>query len=433
MLKSIRMKSVFLYSLKLLTLFLVLIVTFFSCKNTPDSSDCSLPYKIDIENCNTLIDLKLSDLIDSCTLVPLETTNESILGDVLRYFYVSDEFILIDDNRGVSLFSGDGRFICKIINTGRGPEEISISHTLHLSEKGDILFINDLFNNPGRILCYNLKSRSFMPPVTKCFPGQWGDLMLYNDTVIAGSLSGIDSDSNPFAMFYQDFRGNFLSGIHSRRTSIRTNKQEEVLQRMLFYYDGVNKYAKYIYDDTLFILKDLGLVPYIIVQDKSLKTKTPGMIPEEGTERSYFEKSGNQYFMIIRNASFEGFIQQSTGSRADYKNVYVLLNKSNGKYGIINSFMDDLTGKIQASTSEKMSFPASLPNNMVFFIYRSRDLLNIASDNKVKRNFPQSLYDQLEGIKDTLKETDNPVLLIGKPKKDFEKSLETGIVTAGRI
>ena len=411
------MKPVFLYSIKLLFLFWILNITFLSCKNSPDSSDCSVPYTIDIEKCKTLIDLKLSDLIDSCTLVPLETTNESIIGDVLRYVYVSDEFILIDDNRGVCLFSGDGRFIGKIINTGRGPGEISISHTVYLSEKEDILFINDLFNNPGSILCYNLKSRSFMPPVTKCFPGQWGDLMLYNDSVIAGSLSGIDSDSNPFAMFYQDFSGNFLSGIHSRRTSIRTNNQEEVLQRMLFYYDGVNKYAKYIYDDTLFILKELELVPYIIIQNKSLKTNTPGMIPEEGTERSYFEKSGNPYFLIIRNATFEGFIPNSTGSRADYKNIYILLNKSNGKYGIISSFMDDLTGKIQASTSETMSFPVSLPNNMAFFIYRSRDLLSITPDNKVKRNLPQSLYDQLDVIKDTLKETDNPVLLIGKPKK----------------
>ena len=413
------MKPVFLYSIKLLFLFWILNVTLYSCKNSPDSSDSSIPYKIDIENCKTLIDLKLSDLIDSCTLVPLETTKESILGDVLRYVYVSDKFILIDDNRGVCLFRGDGRFIGKIIDTGRGPEEISISHTLHLSEKEDILFINDLFNNPGIILCYNLKSRSFMPPVTKCFPGQWGDLMLYNDTVIAGSLSGIDSDSNPFAMFYQDFRGNFLSGIHSRRTSIRTNKQEEALQRMMFYYDGVNKYAKYIYDDTLFILKDLGLVPYIIVQNKSLRTNTPGMIPEQGTERSFFEKSGNSSFLIIRNATFEGFVPQGTGSRADYKNIYILLNKSTGEYGIINSFMDDLTGKIQGSSGETMSFPVSLHNNMAFFIYRSRDLLNIAPDNKEKRNFPQSLYDQLEGIKDTLKETDNPVLLIGKPKNPY--------------
>lgn len=417
------MKAVYQYSIKLLFIFWILNVTFFSCKNSPGSSHNSVPYIIDIENCKTLINLRLSDLIDSCTLVPLETTNESILGDGLRYVYVSDEFILIDDNRGVCLFSVDGRFIGKIINQGRGPGELSIGHTAYISDDEDILFINNLFNNTGDIMCYNLKSRSLMPPVTKCFPGQWGDLMLYNDSVIAGTLSGIDSDSNPFAMFYQDFRGNFLSGIHSRRTSIRTNNQEEVLQRMQFYYDGVNKYAKYIYDDTLFILKDLELVPYIIVQNISLRTNTPGMIPPEaGTERNFFEKSGNPYFMIIRNATFEGFIPNSTGSRADYRNIYILLNKANGKYGIINSFTDDLTGKVQGSSSETISFPVSQANNMSFFIYNSRDLLGISPDNKVNRNFPQSLYEQLDVIKDTLRETDNPVLLIGKPTKDFATS-----------
>jgi len=59
---------------------------------------------------------------------------------------------------------------------------------------------------------------------------------------------------------------------------------------------------------------------------------------------------------------------------------------------------------------------------MSFFIYNSRDLLGISPDNKVNRNFPQSLYEQLDVIKDTLRETDNPVLLIGKPTKDFATS-----------
>jgi hypothetical protein len=411
------MKGHLTFSRKSLITSFILASILASCHNIPDNSGKNLPFKIDIENCKTLIDLKLSDLIDSCTLVQLETTEESIIGGFFRYIYISDKYIIIDDTRGVFLFRGDGKFISKLINVGRGPGEISISHTFYYSEKKNLLFINDLFNNMDKILCYDIESQSFLPPIIKCFSGQWGDFMVYNDSVIMGSLSGTETNSNPYALFFQDFNGRFISGIESKRKYIRTKNMEEDLQRMLFYSDDQKTYAKYFYDDTLFILDDKHLSPYLIIEYNSLRTNPPKMIPEIEDKRTTYERFGNPHFIIFRNSTFMGFIPLTTGSKADYENAYFILDKSFGNYALIRSFTDDLTGEIQTSENETMYFPVSLPNNRLYALYRPNQLLQQPSINSIMQEFPKSLYDQLNKIKSSLNATDNPILLIGKPKK----------------
>jgi hypothetical protein len=362
--------------------------------------------------------LKLSDLIEDCTLVQLETTKQSILGDIFRYIYISDKNIIIDDTRGVFLFRGDGKFISKLINVGRGPGEISISHTMFYYEKEHLLFINDLFNSMDKILCYDIESQSYVSSIIKCFSDQWGDFMVYNDSIIMGSLCGTDAaNSNSYALFFQDFSGKFISGIESKRKFIRTNSAEGVLQRMLFYSDEQNTYTKYFYDDTLFILNDLQLFPYLVVQNNSLPTNPPKMIPELGEKRNFFERFGNPYFIIFRNSTFKGFIPVTTGSKADYKNDYFIFDKSIGSYALISSFTDNLTGEIQTSEKGSISFPLSMPNNKSYILYRPNQLLRQPSNTSIMKGFPKSLYDQLDKMRTNFNATDNPTLLIGKPKK----------------
>jgi len=389
-----------------------------SCHNKPENIGKNLPFKIDIENCKTTIDLKLSDLIEDCTLIQLETTEQSILGDIFRYIYISDKYIIIDDTRGVFLFRGDGKFIRKLINIGRGPGEISISHTVFYYEKENIIFINDLFNNMDKILCYDIESQSYLSPIIKCFSDQWGDFMVYKDSIIMGSLSGTDvANSNSYALFFQDFNGKFISGIESKRKFIRTNSAEGELQKMLFYYDEQNIYTKYFYDDTLFILNDLQLFPYLVIQNNSSSTNSPKMIPEIGEKRNIFERFGNPYFIIFRNSTFNGFIPVNSGSKADYKNDYFIFDKSIGRYALISSFTDNLTGQIQTSEKGPVSFPLSMPNNLLYVLYRPNQLLQPQSNTSIIQGFPKSLHDQLDKIKTSMSATDNPILLIGKPKK----------------
>lgn len=396
---------------------LLVLMSIFTLCNCNYSSDNHKDYNVELEDCKITIDLKLSDLIDSCRLVQLETTNESILGNSYWYFYITNDYIIVDDNNGIYLFATDGKFIDKIIKSGRGPQEVSNVHSIYYYEKKDLLFINDQFNNLNYILCYDLKSRTFKPPIKKCFSIQWEDFMVYNDSLIMGSPSLLDADYNPYAIFFQDFEGNFISGLISKRKVITSRNQEQVLQRMRFYSGDQNIHVKYIYDDTLFNLDVNQLSPYLVTKFNSPKIDPPNMVIRIGDNRSYFEKFENSSFLIFRNQTYKGSIPFNGGAKADYKRDYFLLNKSNGEYGVIKSYKDDFIGKIQTSESEIMTFPSSLPNNKLYVLYSPFDLLQNSSPELTGLGFSKSVQTQLNKIKNNLHETDNPILLFGIPKK----------------
>jgi hypothetical protein len=390
-----------------------------TCCKTPNNhlADNNI-FIIEAEKCKTLIDLKLSDLIDSCWLVPLETTKESVLGDYIRYIYAADDYIVIDNNDGMFLFTKNGHFITKLI-VGRGPDELSLSHSFYYYDKEDLIFINNRYTNESKLLCYDVKSRTFRPQIKKCLTNQWDDFIIYQDSLIMASPSLLSPDPNPYAFFVQDFKGNLKSGVNSTRT-FRTYKQEESPQRMFFYCGDQNIHVKYTFDDTLFTLNGNQLSPYVIINFESARDFVPNMTPVIGDKRVSFEKYENRSFLIFRTSAYEGSVPFKPGAmKAVYKNAYFLLDKSNGRYGIIKSYKDDFAGNNQSNENETMTFPASLKNNRLYVVYRPHELLQKESAIKPDRNFPESLYSQYNRIKVSMKETDNPILLIGIPKSRF--------------
>lgn len=409
----------------ILLIILIPLLSLLYCSNPSSKSIESSVLSVDLENCKTSIDLRLSDLMDDIKLVPLETTNECLLGQYIFNLHIGNKYIIIDDGKGVYKFSSDGRFIRKIINVGRGPQEVSGSLNCVINEKKNLLYFDDRSKINGFLYVYNIESEKFLNPIKKCFPDLWGDFAIYQDSLIIASIQPpiwgsmdhiISMDSLAYGIFFQNFDGDFISGLNSKRKYIPFRDQTEVLQRMSIYTGDQSIHVKYILDDTLFTLKNNQLYPYIIPFYKSKKTKPPRMLPLEGDKRITYEKFENSSFIVLRNSTYTGM----SAGRAYYRNVYYLLNKSNGKYGIIKSYTDDLTGKIQGDKDEKMILPSTLPDEKIYVLYYPHELLQNQSNDNVNQYLQKKIKDQFFQIKSNLNETDNPVLLIGTPKKRIQ-------------
>ncbi len=374
-------------------------------------------FHINIDNCKTSIDLKLSDLIDSCWLVALETTSESVLSNNINHVFISNKYLLIDDGSGIYKFSADGKFIKKVINTGRGPDELSQTFNLYFSESKNLLLIDDYSKNKTHFLCYDIISEVFMPPVRKCFSDRWGDFVIFKDSLIIGSLSPFNAAPNPYAIFIQDFKGNFISGIQSKRGYINLQNKHEAFQKMLFYPGDKFIHVKYFLDDTLFNLKDNLFIPYLISNYKSNQTEPPHILPVIGDKKNSYNEFENSRFLIFRNRTYLGTKELGIGAKAVYKSVYFLLDKSNGKYGEIKSYNDDFMSQTQTYESESMTFPTSLQNDRLYVFYYPYELLKKTPDYFANNKFSDGVYKQINKIKSQIIETDNPILLIGKPNK----------------
>jgi hypothetical protein len=401
----------------LLTIF-CLLPTVWNCGKS-NGQLTSSPYHPDLDNCKVSVNLKLSNLIDSCRFIQLETTGESIIDNNINLLYITKKRILIGDRNGVYKFSGDGKFIKKLINTGRGPDEISESCLFHFYEAKNLLLIDDRLATKY-ILCYDIQSERFLTPIKKCFPIIWSGFIVYQDSLLMGSIEiggylPQDPVPNPYALFIQNFKGEFISGIKSTKRLVHEN-YKELFQRMSIHTGDKNVYLKNSHDDTIFYFKNNKVSPYIIPVFKN-GSDIPKLIPDIGTKHVRLGKYENKSFMIFNLSEFVGWKNENGFSRAVYNYNFYLLNKLNGKYSQIRSYTDDLAGKVTAldrSMNKIPGVPNSLPNGKLYVLYFPHELSKTIGQKSGA--FPERLLSELSLIKKNIIETDNPIILLGVPK-----------------
>ena len=79
----------------------------------------------------------------SQVLIPLETTEESLIGEYDRILMTDSVICVLDysKSRSIFIFDGEGHFKSKIMKIGRGPGEYVFPDGIAL--KGDTILVND--------------------------------------------------------------------------------------------------------------------------------------------------------------------------------------------------------------------------------------------------------------------------------------------------
>jgi len=399
---------------KLSILFLAILV---SCNNHNGRNQDDAVFNVSPDNCKTTVDLKLSDLIDNYKFVKLETTTESLIGINPRIIPARNNIIVIDMN-GIYKFTADGRFVRKIIKFGRGPEEISIAINYSYYEKGNLLLIEDNIRNKDILQIYDIESEKFLDPIKKYSPGRWGGFLVYNDSLIIGSMSPVIVDTNRYALFIQNSKGKIINGITNSRKVLDARLNKETVQRLLFCQGENDLFSFYVYDDTLFRYTARGLLPYLIVSYNSPRNYMRTMGFKIGESRVGFPSIDNSSFILLTESTYTGESQEGSMIRFNYNRNYYFLNKTDKSFSKIKSYTDDISGKIQECNGETLNFPVLVPGNTLYVLYYPNDLIN----SKLKENTTLSpdVSDQLQKIQEGLDVMDNPILLIGSIKKSIK-------------
>ncbi len=95
-----------------------------------------------------------SALIDSFIYIPLETSEDVVVGRIKALYEWKDRFYILDEQtNAILVFSQEGKFLKQIRHIGRGPEEyMRISSFYHNPRNGDIYIHCD---RSQAILCYD--------------------------------------------------------------------------------------------------------------------------------------------------------------------------------------------------------------------------------------------------------------------------------------
>lgn len=402
----------------LYTPLLILVLQFLACKEKVSLPSPEIIYTINVDNSQDQIDLKLTDLADSFRLIPLETKSQCLLDRGTEYF-VTEKYILAYSQDGVYKFSGDGHFIKKIIGLGRGPQELSggvgISSFV-VDQKMGLLFVADQMRRQ-EYLVYDIMSECFLNPVKKFSPNP-ALFDIYNDSLIIGSTNSIN-DSLNYAVFFQNFKGEFISGITNNKKMNFSNKTE-IPQWTQLYKADVGYCISFAADDTLFRLKGNRLVPYLVINFEKPRDNPPTADYKEGNHKIFFLNVEASSFMVIRIWNIEKIIRYSSGAeKVSGSYVFFLFNKVTGKSARIDAYTDNFIGK----TPENLNNGEYRNFNKIF---SGRNIVVAYSPDQIKKaveivlnheDFNDSINKQLIIIKQNLEEMDNPVLLVGTIKQ----------------
>ena len=229
-----------------------------------DSAPKTLPV-IDADHPSGSIELALSDILEDIRIVPLETTDASLVMSSGGILSVTDRYIIAYGTDKVLLFDKDGRYLKSILNKGNGPNEYQNLTGLLMDEARGILYYRD-FMGQGAIFRLSLPDGKFFDPITPAVE-RFNPLSidaqgrLYGFPVsstlrlVDGSTEKADSTSSAL-LLRQDPSDNSFQTFSGHRSF----HNQGVGISMLLYNNNLH-FFNFSYSDTLFRLSQDALQP----------------------------------------------------------------------------------------------------------------------------------------------------------------------------
>lgn len=378
-------------------LFASLISTFISCNNHQNKD----AFKKEITSINinpdNTVDLHLSEIIDSLTYIPLETTQDSYMKNIDKLIYYKDDLYILDKStKAIYCFSKDGKFLYKIRRVGKGPGEyIEIADFL-INPFRERLEILD--RRSRKITCYNILNKEF------------------DEDIIINHLANNFIVTDPHSYFLYTMGSGFFNGENDYKYNLLQVdfKGKNVLGQYCEAYEGSTNYGfpsmlprindttalfSCFYNDTIYEISKNLIYPkyYIDFGNHKLPLKAAKLSTDQ---RKNFKKDPYAYSL---NTFFE--TNEILYFQYLYKSKFrkVIYYKNNGAMINFNYMINNDIDGIPLDKVETIS-----RNNMLFSIEALRLQKFIKNDIRVDGNIKHFL--------NNIKPDNNPIIVMGKLK-----------------
>lgn len=253
-----------------ITIIIIACILYFFIKEEKTKYDKSrdfTPYLVDIyESVNNVVDLPLSTITKKLEYIPLETTTESYLDEVVKVV-LSDSFIFVSDVRKLLQFDRRGTFIRQIGKSGRGPEEYISVADFSINDRNEFVYIYSA--NSDEMLVFNFRGNFINSFKFKAQSVQFESDSLNRFMFHLINL-GNRKDTKSYSWLLSDLEGNIILRLSysldlEYKLGIFGNPVTP-----LYIYKGDFHFMEYGID-TLYYLSNLEKRPYCIFNFGNLK------------------------------------------------------------------------------------------------------------------------------------------------------------------
>jgi hypothetical protein len=384
----------------------------YGCKDVKHVNDSGI-VTFDLKELPKISNLKLTDLgFVDIEYIPLETNEQSLISgtdDLLsrNKLIIGERYYLIKRFNTILEFQTDGKFITRIGTTGRGPNEFTAAHDVNINKKYQDIYLLARWQKKFFIYSENGKLlRTFQVPFSP------SEFHFIEDKILCYSENHMGDIQNSYTLI--DTNGRVIKNF-TNKYPFKNHDAYGITAENLFYRFDNKLFKKEVCSDTIYLYDNENFMPHMVIQvgEKLLS-------PKARTEFDGFYLAKN--FIIPLNL-FE------FGDYVYYEFVYkyalpddVLMfsfigSKKNNFKAIFN------TG--QGLTNDLDGGPNIVPktikddNTIIGWVDALKLKAHVASETfkNSKPKFPEKKK-ELETLANSLKETDNLVLVLVRLKKD---------------
>jgi hypothetical protein len=372
-----------------------------SCTEKEYISSNSKTFIIDISDTK---DILYSQLFDTCYIIPLESSDDALIGDISKVILNNNNIIIFDNFKTKSVFIYDlyGKLKNVIHNEGEGPSEYIAPMVLSVSESGEKVYIMDSMG--GKQVTYNLDGK-FINQI-KLFPEiRYVDLLVKDESFYTANLTEVRQK------YINKYDKNF-NLIDKIEVSFNDDIWlENGIKPGYFYnkFDGSGFYYKGFRTNRILNIENDSIIEDINFKfpDNSFTFNTD--VPIELSKFHEILNRNNHYVVgeqIIDSKSIM-FIDIMKGSDISM----AIYDKIKQKVQLVDYLVNDMDGVI----SEFTGMPVRLSNANYFITMVYPRFFN----SKLNKGHIDGLYKEiLQNI--TLKDTDNPILFIYPIKENID-------------
>ena len=383
---------------------LCLLCYFSGCSVENEQNKCSIT-TIDLEEA---IDSKikgksLSDFCDTIIYVPLET-NRSCMIDDIEKIVLYEEDIFVMDRYGLYKFDQYGKFICKIGDKGRGPEEYNMLANFFI--KTNTIYVRGW----NKIFAYNTNSGIFLYSI------QFDDK--YPKTYINKTEKYFVSFNYTNNLIeYYDIKGNLIdSAVYSKNDKMILDRAITFPYYNLFFgTDTSLKFTTYCNDTIFEVNEKYNLIPQYII--KLGKYKIPEKFRPDVASWDLFYNNASSYLRKIPLETTRLLLIQ-LGHWKKPEGKLILPEYSDKKAGISGlAIYNKMDNKISIIKKDEEKLPCFYPNftdgkNHLLSFVNALDAIAAYNQHTYKNQVNTSFVKAVQN----LKIDDNPIIIIAELK-----------------
>jgi hypothetical protein len=342
----------------------------------------------------------LSDIANRVEYIQLESTNESLIGDIFDVYSNEENFIVVEKQH-IFLFNKlNGQFIREVGIYGKGPGEYM--NTDRMLSYNDIN--NTVFVTSSKVLYeYSLEGKIIdtcnMPPQI------YGSAYLGNN-IFVGYRPNFNGDEKIKLIYYNDINPS-IKTITNYQIAQKPNGMVIYKPHAWFYRYDKRLFFFELFNDTLFQVTSSGLTPrYIFDMGKYLPPY------EKQTSLDFATNEVNDYF--IMKSVFESSRYIFYTFRYQFKYYLTIFDKTS-KVILINNDIERYGTKLNNDIDNflPINFLGTSERDQLLGYIQPYEIIQWFSENPEKASKISPYLKELKNIK----ETDNPVLVVATLKK----------------